>query len=93
VGDPELTGSVIMGLNDVRDGTDSYAGPAVGRDGYISTGYAMPAGSTTTLWFDFSSNGFLPDDAQGKFMTVTITFHGVDGDGGTPMLEIPEVRS
>lgn len=92
-GDPELTDNVIMRLNDVRDAADGYTGPASGAHLYISDGYAMPAGSTTTLWFDFWTDGVLPDAAQGKAMTVTVTFHGVDGDGGTPMLEIPEVRS
>ncbi|WP_341359295.1 hypothetical protein V5H98_16405 [Georgenia sp. M64] len=92
-GDLELTDNVIMRLNDVRDAADGVNGPASGSHLYKSPGYAMPAGSTTTLWFDFWTDTVLPDAAQGKSMTVTVTFHGVDGDGGTPMLEIPEVRS
>lgn len=92
-GDPELTGNVVMMLNDTRDGADGYVGSALGGHGYFSPGYAMPSQETTVVFFDFMSGLQLPDEAQGKAMTVTLTFHGVDGDGGTPMLEIPEVRS
>lgn len=92
VGDGELLGNVWASINDISDGADGAWGPAGGLGGYISPGYAMPAGASTVLFFDFSAYD-LPVEAQGKTMTVTLTFHGVDGDGGTPMLEVPETRS
>jgi hypothetical protein len=107
-GDPELLDSAWMRVNDTSDGSDDFIGHPSALNGKKSLGYAMPAGAGTTLWFDFytgnrtatnaipafvSDGLFLPDAAQGKTMTVTVTFHGVDGDGGTPMLEVPETRS
>lgn len=107
-GDAALLDTVWMRVNDTADGTDDFIGHPSGLNGSVSTGYAMPAGASTSLWFDFYtgdrtatnaipafvSDGLaLPDSAQAKTMTVTVTFHGVDGDGGTPMLDVPETRS
>ena len=108
-GDAALLDNVYMRVNDVYDPSDdAWVGHPSELAGHVSTGYAMPAGASTTLWFDFytgdrtmtnaiptfPSNGLmLPDAAQGKTMTVTVTFHGVDGEGGVPMSATPETRS
>jgi predicted ribosomally synthesized peptide with SipW-like signal peptide len=91
-GDPQLTDNVYASVNDTADGLDAGYGFATGLQGYVSPGYAMPAGASTVLFFDFSAFD-LPNEAQGKTMTFTVTFHGVDGDGGSPMLAVPETRS
>jgi hypothetical protein len=107
-GDSELLDTAWMRVNDVYDFGDDYIGHPSALQGKTSPGYAMPPGATTTLWFDFytgdrtatdavpafvSDGLMLPDAAQGKTMTVTVTFHGVDGDGDSTMALVPETRS
>jgi hypothetical protein len=92
-GDPALTDNVFAAINDTSDGSDYAMGPASSLQGYVSPGYAMAPGAGTTLFFDFLAWD-MPNEAQDKTMTFTVTFHGVDGDGGTlEMLEVPETRS